>query len=105
MLLDRVKVLVLVFLYIKGPLSFTELLNMINEVNDIEKKERITKGNLDSHVRILLKEGLVERRESFYFITGKRVIYKITERGKEELFNTIKELQYLSELIKKENKK
>lgn len=92
------------FLYIKGPLSFTELLNMINDVNNIEKKERITKGNLDSHIRILLKEGFVERKESFYFITGKKVIYKITERGKEELFNTIKELQYLSELIK-ENKK
>ncbi|BCU69790.1 winged helix-turn-helix transcriptional regulator [Stygiolobus caldivivus] len=105
MLLDRVKTLVLVFLYIRGPLSFTELLNMINDVNNIEKKERITKGNLDSHIKILLREGLVERKESFYFITGKKVIYKITERGKEELFNTIKELQYLNELIKKDDKK
>ncbi|QPG49206.1 winged helix-turn-helix transcriptional regulator [Saccharolobus solfataricus] len=104
MLLDRVKVLVLIFLYVKGPLSFTELLNMINEVNELTKKERITKGNLDSHIKVMLNNGLIERRESFYFITGKKVIYKITEKGKEELFNTIKELEYIRDLIK-ENKK
>ncbi|GGP19039.1 hypothetical protein GCM10007981_01110 [Thermocladium modestius] len=94
MLADKAKILILVYLYVYGSLSFTDLLNLLAE------RMSITKGNLDSHLRYMEKNGLIRRRKTLYAIYGKRTVYGITDKGRDELINLIDEINRLANIMK-----
>ncbi len=68
------RLLILIALYLSKRLSFKELVKITG----------IDKGRLEYHLNILIKEGLLQRK-NYITLTGPRVYLEITSKGEEYL--------------------
>lgn len=75
----KVKIFVLVILYVYGEIGFSRLYDIIKEKIDI------TKGGLYYHLEQLSKEGLISCRNTVFFLEGHKRKCKLTEKGLKEL--------------------
>lgn len=81
-------------LYVSEELSFTDLQKELERLG-----VKTTKGNLQHHLNKLKERGLVEKKYVPFFLSRRKAVYKITERGEEELREFIKEMRNLEELV------
>ncbi len=82
------RLLILIALYLSKRLSFKELVKITG----------IDKGRLEYHLKILIDEGLL-RRKNYITLTGPRVYLEITSKGEEYLEKVI---AYLKKIPLKE---
>lgn len=91
---DRLYLYVLTLLYISGSMSFVDLQKELEKLGI-----KVTKGNLQHHLERLKEEGLVEKRYIPFFLSRRKVIYRITDDGARTLTEFFKEVNSLERLV------
>ncbi|QIW23871.1 transcriptional regulator [Sulfolobus sp. S-194] len=91
---DKIYIYILLVLYVYGPMSFTDLYYKLDSF-----EIKTTKGNLQHHLNKLKEEGLVDRKYLPAFLTKKKVVYKITDKGVQNLIDLVHEMKRIESLI------
>jgi DNA-binding PadR family transcriptional regulator len=91
---DKLYIYILTLLYISDEMSFADL------QRELERSGiKTTKGNLQHHLDKLKERGFIEKRYVPFFLSKRKVVYKITDEGIKILDEFIKELIQLEKLI------